>query len=178
VNPRTTEILRYLDDHRAELDRAIDSVPPDLRETRPAPDRWSVAEIVEHVAIVEERIRKLLTGQVEAAKAAGPGAEHEARAVPTFDERRILDRSRKITAHESLLPRSGMSAAAARAKLAEQQEAMRDFVRSTDGLALEGVIVQNPVLGPLNIHQWMMFVAGHEVRHAEQIREAAAALRK
>ena len=32
----------------------------------------------------------------------------------------------------------------------------------------------HPVLGPINIYQWALFVGSHEARHALQIREIAA----
>jgi hypothetical protein len=31
----------------------------------------------------------------------------------------------------------------------------------------------HPVFGPMNLHGWIEFVAGHEARHAAQIREVA-----
>jgi hypothetical protein len=50
-------------------------------------------------------------------------------------------------------------------------------VRATDGLALGGVLATHPRLGSLNVYQWVLFVGGHETRHAAQIREIGEALR-
>ena len=45
---------------RAALRAAVDVVPESKRTTRSAPDRWSVAEILEHVAIVNSRIAAMI----------------------------------------------------------------------------------------------------------------------
>jgi len=60
MHPRTEELLRHLDANRAVLHAAVDAVPPALRERKPGPDRWSVAETLEHLSRVEEGITRLL----------------------------------------------------------------------------------------------------------------------
>ncbi len=44
-----------------QLRRTVEAVPVALRSRRPAPDRWSAAEVVDHIAIVEEQILQLFT---------------------------------------------------------------------------------------------------------------------
>ena len=46
------EVLPLLDNSRAVLKSAVDGVPENLRRTRPAHDRWSVAEVLEHLVKV------------------------------------------------------------------------------------------------------------------------------
>jgi len=38
------------------------------------------------------------------------------------------------------------------------------------------VIQSHPVLGPINMYQWVLFNGSHEARHTLQIREIAAQL--
>jgi hypothetical protein len=177
MQPRTEEVLQELDARRAALESAVAAVPPELRERRPAPDRWSVAEILEHVAIVEGQVTGLLAKLVDSARTAGLGPERETGpVVPTVDVARLLDRGRPVTAGPASMPREGLDAEAALAALARQREALRETLLAADGLALSEVAAPNPVLGTLNAYQWVVFVAGHEARHTEQVREAAAAL--
>lgn len=178
MHPRIAEVLGHFDTSIATLDRAVADVAPALRERRPAPDRWSVAEVLEHVALVEERITQLLVNLLDTARADGLGPERETSPIlPTFDLARVLDRSRPVTAGEASWPRAGLDASAAAAALARQREAFRATVLAADGLALGTVSAPNPVLGPLNGYQWVLFVGGHEARHAGQVRDIAAALR-
>ena len=64
MHPRTEELLTHLEETRAALHAAVDAVPSSLRETRPAADRWSVAEVLEHLGRVEEQITRLLTAKL------------------------------------------------------------------------------------------------------------------
>lgn len=177
MHPRIRELIDSLDDHRTELQRAVDEIPVALRSRRPAPDRWSVAEILEHIALVEERIVQLFTRQVAAARAQGLGPERDSSpVVPTFDLSPLVDRTRRLAASEAAQPRGGVDAISAWARLERAREATREALRSADGLALSEVIAPNPVLGHLNLYQWVLFIAGHEARHTDQIRELGAAL--
>ena len=177
MNSRTEEVLTYLDAQRAALADAVAAVPAELRERRPAPDRWSIAEILDHLAIVNGGINDLLATQVASARGSGLGQEQEKSSViATFDPSPILNRNRRITAGERSQPRTGIDAEEAQAGLARRQQALRDMLLDWDGLALSEVIAPNPVFGPLNMYQWVLFVAGHEGRHAAQIREIAADL--
>src|SRR5262245_44926740 len=56
---------------RRELRTAVDQVQPDLRATRPGADRWSVAEILEHLNTVERRITALVAKEAAAIRAQG-----------------------------------------------------------------------------------------------------------
>lgn len=179
MQPRTQEVLAHLDGYRAALEQAVAAVPEPLRERRPAPDRWSVAEILEHIGLVEGRIGRLLSEQLAAARAAGLGAERETHPVlPTVPVDRLLDRSQPIVAREGTLPEARLGAGAAWTTLAECRRAVREMLLAADGLALSEVVIPHPRLGPLNVYQWMVFLGAHEGRHTAQIREAAAALQE
>ncbi len=177
MHPRITELLTYLDTQRTALEQAIEAIPPTLRGQRPAPERWSVAEVVAHLAAVEDQVTQLLRTKIESARAGGLGPERNAGAViPTVELTRILDRSRRITASAAAQPRASVDPDVAWADLVARRVALTAVVTAADGLALEQVIAPNPVLGPLNAYQWVVFIGGHEARHTAQIHETAAEL--
>jgi hypothetical protein len=179
MQPRTQEVLATLDQRRATLEREVAAVPQPLRERRPGPDRWSVAEVLEHLTIVETRVARLLDEQISAARAAGLGPEHETTpVVPTVDVATLLDRSKALVARENSLPTAGLDANTALATLTEQRRALRETLLAADGLALGDVVIPHPRLGPLNVYQWAVFVAAHEGRHTAQIRETAMAVQQ
>ena len=174
MHPRIREVLTYLDAQRAVLERAVAAMPPELRKRRPSPERWSVAEILEHIALVESQVSWLLATRLDAA---GLGAERETSLVlPTLDLSRVLDRSRPVPASDSTQPRTGLDASSAELALTQARETLRATILAADGLALTQLSAPNPVLGPLNMYQWVLFTGAHEARHAEQVREIAAAL--
>jgi hypothetical protein len=160
-------LFDHLDRNHAALKAAVVAVPEAQQSVRPAPDRWSVAEVVQHLAILETRISKTLADKLAEARAAGLGPEHDVTPViDPADLAMLLDRSRRATAPDPAQPKPGVTTAAAMATLDGARARLRDVVLGGDGLAL----------GPLTFYRWVVFMGGHEARHTAQIREIAAAL--
>jgi len=174
MHPRIKEVVEALDSRRAELARAVNEVPTSARERRPSEDRWSVAEVLEHLALVEEnipqRVKALVTEQ-------RTNPERESTSIAeTIDSAFMLDRSKKRVAREAMQPRSGVDAAAAWTRLERARQVTHETLRELDGVALSDVSAPHPALGPLNGYQWFLFLAAHEGRHTAQIREITAAI--
>src|SRR5438093_3745641 len=105
MHPRIQELVDYVDAQRIVLRRAIEAVPPALRDVPPAPGQWSPGGIVEHLAIVSGRVTKLVAVRVADARAAGVGLETRTNAVlPTLNIERVLARSRRAAAHALVHP--------------------------------------------------------------------------
>ena len=152
-HPRIQEVLSVLDDTRNSLVNAVSAFPQALHRTRPGEDRWSVAEVLEHLTIVEGRIAQMLTENIEKARKAGLGQETDASAVaPMLDINTVIDRSKPITASEASQPRAGLSAEEGLRLLAERRNGLRSVVTSADGLALGSVEIPHPRLGTLNVY--------------------------
>jgi hypothetical protein len=178
MHPRTEELLRHLDANRAVLRAAVDDVPPSLRETRPAPDVWSVAEVLEHLTRVEEQLTRLLGSKLSEARAAGAlGPEADtASVVDPMTHKVVLDRRHRITAGDRVLPHGELDAATALAALESARDRLRELLIAHDGVTIAAVSHPHPVLGPVDAYGWFAFVGSHEARHAAQIREAGATL--
>lgn len=178
MHPRTDELLRHLDLNRAALRAAIDAVPLERRETRPDPERWSVAEVLEHLSRIEERLTSVLSARLGEARDQGLEPERDTSSVvDTIDNAAVLDRRRRITAGEGVRPRGELDAAAAWAALEQARDKLRNLIIEYDGLALAAVTHPHPILGVFNANQWFAFVGTHEARHVAQVREIASALR-
>jgi hypothetical protein len=179
MHSRTEELLNYLNTQHERTRLAVDRVPVAQRERRPGTDRWSVSEVLEHLSIVERRIHRLLQMKIAEARATGLGAERdESPVVGTMDMDRVLDRTRKITAGEAALPTGNLSAEDAWHALDNARASLCDTVRECDGLAIGEIMHPHPVLGPINLYQWIAFVGAHEARHAAQIVEIADSSRQ
>src|SRR5882672_4306107 len=113
MHPRTKELLTYFDTHRAVLKSAFDSIPVERRNRQPEPGRWSTANVVEHLAIVEGRMAGILLGRINEERAAGlAGETSSAPMLPTLDVARVSDRTTRIHAPEFAIP-TGLDAVAA-----------------------------------------------------------------
>jgi hypothetical protein len=178
MHPRIDEILAQLDESRDRLREAVDSIPSGARETRPAPDRWSAAEVVEHLSMVEGRMAAgIFEKRIAQARASGVAAETDGSAVaPSFDTAGLVDRRRKVTAPAAVVPTGTLTADAAWSELERARRRLRGAILSADGLALGSVDHTHPSLGTMNLYQWALWIDGHERRHTAQVREIGEAL--
>lgn len=163
------EIFDDIDGTRARLLRSVEDLSAEQQNFRPAPEKWSVAEIFEHLSIVERRVAHLLGSLVEKAEAAGQmRAAAEPFAPVTIAEFVEQTRAQKLNAPENIRP-SGASLADSLASLRDSRaalHALRPRVEQTD---YAGMRFPHPAWGPLNLYQWLAFVGAHEARHLAQI---------
>src|ERR1700730_9866494 len=112
MQPRVPDAFDYLDTERADLRAAVELVPPALREQPPGPDRWSVAQVLQHLTLIENRIVRLVSKRIAGARAEGLGPELETSPIlNTRHAAKIADRSFRVTAPEEIRPPSDADAA-------------------------------------------------------------------
>jgi DinB superfamily len=139
------------------------------------PDRWSIAECAEHIALSEDFIFGVVTKQVMKS----PVTPEKRDAVKGKDEslvKMLQDRSHKATAPEPIDPvKRPMAAAdsvkqflASRARTIEYMKTTQDDLR--DHFADHPV----PAIGTLDAYQWILLISGHSRRHTLQILEVKA----
>jgi hypothetical protein len=68
-----------------------------------------------------------------------------------------------------LLPRTNIDIGEALDGLGSSREALRAAVVSASGLSLGEIKHTHPVLGELDLYQWLIFIGQHEGRHKKQI---------
>jgi uncharacterized damage-inducible protein DinB len=177
VHPRLAELANYAGAQRTELLTAVSLCPEPLRQQRAEATSWSVAEVLEHLNRVERGVTRLLVHGLERARAEGIGPELETGTVmDSLDRFQLTRRGRPISAPEPVRPRGALSAAQALAALTESREALLLALEAADGLALGAITQSHPLLGPLNLYQWVLFVGQHEARHATQIQDITTQL--
>ena len=162
--------LELLATERAALLAAVDRVAAPDRERRPAPDRWSVAEILEHLATVEQSVAKLI-----ATRGREPLPAQDEAVVPLDEARiaRLRGRERRIDVPDRMRPNGSMSTAAAIEALGASRALLLDAVKNADPVALAQRSYVHPIVGRIVLRDWIAFVAHHEARHADQIHEIA-----
>jgi uncharacterized damage-inducible protein DinB len=158
--------VKYLEDTRQAFLKAIDDVSEAQWKFKAGPDRWSIAEVAEHIAISEETILGMIqTKMLAAPPPSGPGITDEKLIAG------ITDRSQKATAPEMLKP---VNKWATREALTKDFNAARDktiaWLKSTKE-DLRAHAAPHPAFGPLDVHQWVLLLAGHSARHTAQIEE-------
>ncbi len=137
-----------------------------------APERWSVGEVVEHLALAEP----FIFGTQQKVVAASPATPDQLAAAKGKDEvilKAIPDRTKKVNAPEPLQPGKSLGAKAeVIAAFKERRAKTLDYVSKTSD-DLRGRVGDSP-LGPLDAYQWLLFIGAHTERHLAQLREVKA----
>jgi hypothetical protein len=176
VHPRLAELVDYATAQRTALLVAVSTVPEPLRDARMHPGAWSIAEVLEHLHRVESGIARLLARTIERGRRVGIPEERETGSLlHSLDAYDLTRRDRRLVAPDPVAPRGEYTAAQGLAALALSREALLAAIRSGDGLALGGLTFSHPLLGSLDLYQWILFVGQHEARHAAQIAELGRA---
>ena len=170
MHARLAETMDYVEDKRKELLRSFASVPEDRLSRRAAPDAWSVAEIVDHLSIVEAGIARLIAKRAARARETGLGEEKSTESVmASFDQQRAALDGTLIEAPTTVRPRANVDFSEALKGLESSREALRVAVQGASGLSLGDIKHPHPLLGELDLYQWLIFIGQHEVRHRKQI---------
>jgi hypothetical protein len=176
MHTHLTDVLSRLDRARAALRGAIDAVPPAMQRQRPAPDRWSAAEVLEHLTLVERIFGGRILKALEETRAGLPPEGQSRVALPDPIEQRMADRVNKRQAPETAHPTGTVDIATGWTALESNHAALRTALAGCDGIALSQVTLDHAFFGTMTVYQWVELMAAHEGRHTEQIKEIAATL--
>jgi DinB superfamily len=165
------KIVKELERTQTRLLTAIDGLSEAQWNFKPAPDKWSVAECVEHITAAEPMIR----GMIAAAMKKEATAEMITAGIRKDDllSKGMTDRSKKFNAPEPLIPtnRFGTPAAAVEAYNKERGETIKLAASDVD---LRTHADNHFLFGPLDAYGWFLFLSGHSERHTLQIEEVKA----
>jgi AcrR family transcriptional regulator len=172
MHPRLAELVDYATVQRRVLFDAVSAVPDPFRDQRLHAGLWSIAEVLEHLHRVESGVARLLVKTIERGRQRGVPEERETGSLlHRLDAYDLTRRSRYLSAPEPVVPRGTYTAAQALEALVLSRETLLEAIRSGDGLALDELKFPHPLLGSLDMYQWILFVGQHEGRHAAQIAE-------
>jgi hypothetical protein len=171
--PAPDSVLTLLDAERAHFLAQVARIPTARQAERFAPERWSVVEIVEHVARVDRGVAKLLAIRSAERRLATP-AELSAAALTPEKIARVRSRAERFEAPERVRPTGTLAPETAFAQLAEARAALTAAYVAADPAVLDGAVHPHPVIGPLTRRGWLQLAAHHDARHAQQIAELEA----
>jgi len=144
---------------------------------KPAPDRWSIAEIVEHMVLAQEYILGPVRQQL--AKAAAPPARDNKQ------EDEILlsgmpDRTVKFAAPDFLKPTGRWTPAESMERLKANYVELKKYLDATPDLRQHAVdapavkAISKGAYDSIDGYQAILLVAGHTERHTKQVLEVRA----
>ena len=139
---------------------------------KPAPERWSIAECAEHIAVSDDSLFELIQ-QIMKSPAA-PEKKAEARGKDEMILRMLPDRSVKAKAPEFLQPkRRWPNHADLIAHFKQSRDRNIAYIQTTEN-DLRSHFMNHPLLKTIDAYQAMLLLSAHCERHTLQINEVKA----
>ena len=164
--------VNYLVQSRDNLLRTVRGLSREQLRFKPAPDRWSVADCLEHLTLVENRRigdgipAALQQPSDPARRSAFEGRDEELVQLVTSRARRAHapepGRPTGRWPHDRLIP-----------EFEGARKRSADLVATTQA-DLRKYFSIHPLFGDLDCYQWLLLVAAHTDRHRAQIEEVIA----
>ncbi len=144
--------------------RSVEGLSDAQARFKPGPEQWSIEDIVEHLAVTEHGMYRLITAYYE------PLAEPADRGREEMVANLGRDRSKKRDAPERVRPRGRYAtlAAALEQFRANRERTIAYVAGCEDDLRTRAT--EHP-LGRMSCQECLMVLIGHPLRHLEQIRE-------
>ncbi len=178
-HPRFAALQNEFAAAHEEMLAAIAAVPEARRNERPAEGSWSVAEVLEHLAMANRTLAAAMRRTLEEARAAGP-LPHDAQtslAETVLPSGAAFDGVQRYTAPERFLPSNAAQFADAASRQSASRSELLAILADYDGTDFTQFTAPHPRLGVLHYYHWFHFVALHERHHAAQVRRIAEAFR-
>ena len=162
--------LQYLETTKKNVLEATKGLSEAQWNFKSAPDRWSVAQVMEHIAAAEDFLRTLDKDKVMTAPAGEAGRD-----VKKMDDgvlAMVPDRTNKVQAPEPLVPTNRFGSPEGSIKhFVESRATTEDFLKTTVGL--RDHVLESP-MGKLDGYEFVLAIAAHSERHTKQINEVKA----
>ena len=165
------EIFDSIEETRGRLAARVAELTTEQENFRPATGGWSVAEIVEHLALLEERLLGLMNVMVNKAEKAGfqRDAENSRFNPVSLEQFTARAGKEKYNAPDPVCPKGGVSVRESLERLRQSRESLRRLRPRIEATDLGGARYAHPAFGPLDFYQWLLMIGFHEERHLRQL---------
>lgn len=151
------------------LKKSTENLSPAQLHFKPAADKWSVGQCLEHIVSTEKMLFGFAKQAMEAP--ATPERRSEVKATDENIIKGINDRSYKAKATEDLTGKNQLNNPTdALNELQRDRKMIMDYLANVKEEDLRNHISDSP-FGPVDAYQSFLFIAGHTARHTLQIEE-------
>lgn len=169
TNTDISYLLETLQQNEAHLMTTLEKVTDEEFVQKSASDKWSLAEIVEHIMLVDNSVM----GGILAKGKNPPETIPE-----TFPKEKLLRvstaRTTKVPAPKYAIPKGIFTTKTqALSAFREHRAKIETFVQTTN-LPMERIAFKHFAFGLINGIGWITFMAAHSERHILQIKELLA----
>jgi len=162
--------LQYLESTKKDVLDATTGLSPAQWNFKPAPDRWSIAECMEHIAAAEDFIRdNVINGVMKAPPAPG----RDVAAIDAGILENVPARKTKVQAPDPIKPTNRFGSPEGSIKhFVESRAITEEFLKTTPGLRDHAA--DSPTGAKWDAYEFILLIAAHSERHTNQIKEVKA----
>lgn len=135
----------------------------------PEEGKWSIAHIIEHIAIVQDGMTKISAKLLTEAKDAGKPSDGTARLSENFAKKAAEAGTLKLEAPDRVHPKGNQPIEESLKKMDENRQRLEDLRPLFESVECSDFKFPHPFMGDLTAHEWLTLVGGHEARHLRQI---------
>ncbi|MEK6288140.1 MAG: DinB family protein [Acidobacteriota bacterium] len=162
--------LQYLETTKKNIVDATRGLSEAQWNFKPSPFKWSVAQVVEHIAVTEDLLRQIAEGQI---KTAPPVPDRDFKKTDDAVLSVVPDRSKKFQAPEQLRPKNQFGSPEAALKhFLESRAKSVGLLKNTPDLRAH--VVDGGQLGKIDAYERILFIGAHSERHTKQLLEVKA----
>ncbi|HTT32308.1 MAG TPA: DinB family protein [Methylomirabilota bacterium] len=173
IVPALPTIIENLAKAQREFLFAADEVSAEQWKLCPGEGRWSAAEVVAHVIMVERAIVRSTDKLLQKPPAPLPFFKRWHIPMVMVESRWIRRKSPIPLDPQMVGPKEEMLA-----QVREVRGRSLAFLEETKGRNLSKYHWPHPFLGMLNGYEWFQMIASHQLRHTKQMKEISADLPK
>ncbi|MFZ3334076.1 MAG: DinB family protein [Candidatus Acidiferrales bacterium] len=163
--------LQNLAESRERLLRMSQNLTREQLHFRAAPDRWSVAECLEHIVTVEARLLERIQTTLEKAPDPARRSAFEGRDDALLA--RTVGRELRLQAPGPLVPNGRFPDEQLLPEFEAARQRSQEFATGTQA-DLRSRVFKHPAFGDLDLYQWLLMIAAHCNRHRAQSEEVMA----
>lgn len=163
------EIYDANDKIRDNLKQVLGDVTAEQAGNFPNGEKWSIANIVEHLSMVDYGMMRISAKLLNAAKEKGETSNGEAHISSDFLQKIAGARDMKVEAPETVVPSGDRSIEESLSKMDENRKGLNELRPLFEKVGCDGFTFPHPAFGQLNSNEWLALLGGHEARHTAQI---------
>ena len=163
--------LQYLEITKKNIVDATRGLSEAQWNFKPSVFKWSVAQVMEHIAASEDLLRQMAEGQIKQQSPSVPDRDLKKTDDKVLEV--VPDRSKKFQAPEQLRPRNQFGSPEAALKhFIDSRAKTVELLKTTPDLRAH--VVDSGLLGKIDAYERILFIAAHSERHTKQLLEVKA----
>ena len=163
------EIYSANDLAREQLKNTITDLDDEALNFMPDDGGWSVANTVEHIAIVERGVTGICVKLLSKAEAESRGADGSAQLSANFTAKAMEMKDEKFNAPDRVQPTCKQSLSESIEVLDSTRKSLNELRKKFETVEGADFTFPHPAFGEMTAHDWLFLIGAHEVRHTKQI---------